>query len=41
MKNQPLIRGVAPMIEILIVLGVLAAWIILNAWLLPRLGVPT
>lgn len=29
------------MIEILIVLGVLAAWIILNAWLLPRLGVPT
>jgi len=29
------------MIEILIVLGVLTAWIILNAWLLPRLGVPT
>lgn len=27
--------------DILIVLAVLAAWILLNRWVLPRLGVPT
>jgi hypothetical protein len=27
--------------SILLVLGVVAAWIILNRWMLPRLGVPT
>jgi hypothetical protein len=27
--------------DLLIVLAVLAAWILLNRWVLPRLGVPT
>jgi hypothetical protein len=27
--------------SILLVLGVVAAWIVLNRWVLPRLGVPT
>jgi hypothetical protein len=29
------------MSEILMLVGFLAAWVILNRWLLPRLGVPT
>ncbi len=29
------------MSDILILAAVLAAWIVLNRWLLPRLGVPT
>lgn len=27
--------------DLLIVLAILAAWILLNRWALPRLGVPT
>jgi len=27
--------------DLLILLAVLAAWILLNRWVLPRLGVPT
>jgi hypothetical protein len=27
--------------EILILLGVVAIWFVLNRWILPRLGVPT
>jgi hypothetical protein len=33
-------QGAKPM-EFLILLGVLVVWIILQAWLLPRLGVKT
>jgi hypothetical protein len=33
-------KGAKPM-EFLIPLGVLVAWIILQAWVLPRLGVKT
>lgn len=29
------------MSDILILAGVLAGWIILNRWLLPKMGVPT
>ncbi|QEH34457.1 hypothetical protein OJF2_29960 [Aquisphaera giovannonii] len=29
------------MSETLVLVGILAGWIILNRWLLPRLGVPT
>ncbi len=27
--------------EVLILLGVIALWFVLNRWILPRLGVPT
>jgi hypothetical protein len=27
--------------DLLIVLAILAAWILLNRWVLPRMGVPT
>jgi hypothetical protein len=33
-------QGAKPM-EFLIPLGVFAVWVILQAWVLPRLGVPT
>jgi hypothetical protein len=33
-------RGGKPM-EVLILLGILVAWFILQAWVLPRLGVKT
>jgi hypothetical protein len=34
-------RKRGPAMEILILLGVLVAWIILQAWVLPRFGVKT
>ncbi len=43
MENQQVntaIKG-GRMMEILIPLGVLVAWIILQAWVLPRFGVKT
>lgn len=29
------------MLEVLLFLGVMGAWVVLQVWLLPRLGVPT
>jgi hypothetical protein len=33
-------KGIAKM-EMLIILGVLVLWLVLQAWVLPRFGVPT
>ncbi len=34
-------NGKLPAMEIWIVLGILALWLVLQVWILPALGVPT
>lgn len=39
--NSPTANAGGKRMEILIVLGIFVVWIILQAWVLPRLGVKT
>jgi hypothetical protein len=41
MSDNPLAKRGGRAMEVLIPLGVLVVWIILQAWVLPRLGVKT
>ncbi len=40
-ENYALRKGTMKMTEFLIMIGILAVWIALQAWILPRMGVQT